>query len=217
MSDRVYKDVRSFGVNGSLNPGAFAKRQFKINAVPTVGQTTTITWNGVTRTYEYTDDASVGANYGRYPNVNLVKVLIGPDISSTHKNLVTAINSNYMTTQGGRDTTIIASETLNGTDSTVLLHSNAKITGSITIGGVAQTNVANTAGAAFDGYSTLTNYKGISVTTGSCSLIIRNDEEGADNAGPPINGLKMVTVTIPTNRILPIETFGCSVACTVYR
>jgi len=219
MSDRVYKDVKTFSANGSLSAGTFAKREFKLTSQPTVGQTVVIVWNGRTRTYTFTDDPSIGADQARFSQLNMTDVLIGSDVTQTQRNLLHAINSNPKTIQGGNDTSITVGEGLDGTDPTVLIYSNVKAAGDIVITASTATtsNVSDTTGVATNGYSTETSYTGISVTVASVDLLIRNDVEDQYNIGPPTNGLRKVTVTLPTNQILPIETFGCSVACTVYR
>ena len=225
MSDRVYKVVKTFGANASLNAGVFAQKEFELDGLPTAGSTISTTWNTKTRTYTFTDDRALGANQKRFAQHDMRYVLIHSEgtveenIIQTHRNLLHAINSNYRAIQGGEDNTLTVGEVLSGThDNAIALASNIKLNGNITIGGSASiSSLATITGVTFAGYTTEEMYTGISVTSANVDLLIRNDIEDQYNVGPPTNGVQEVNVTLPTGVILPIETFGCSAGCTVYR
>lgn len=98
------------------------------------------------------------------------------------------------------------------------IYSNAKIAGSINITGTyGNTRKANNVnGAAVVGHDDGV-WTAIQGTGLEMKLLVRNPASEAYNAGPPVNGLQEITVTLPNNVIVPLETWGCSVDTNLFR
>lgn len=221
MSDRVYKAVHNHAApdGNTADAGKFAEIQFSLTTNPSVGDTIQIVWNGVTRTYTFSDNPNA-ADSRRHHNLNLTEVLIGVNVSETMKNIVTAVHSNSNSVAKGKDDTISIAVIDNPTTA-IQVYSNAKITGSITIGGTASTTTSGSiAGVDMENvYTTGKSYTGFQPHHSTLDVIVRkhgDDTDGYD-VGPAINQLEVVTLSNLDNKtIYPIETFGCSKTCTVY-
>jgi len=221
MSDRVYKAVHNHTANdgNTASAGKFAEIQFSLTINPAVGDTIEITWNGVTRTYTFSDKPDAADNR-RHHNLNLTKVLIGVNTSETMKNIVTAVHSKSNSVAKGKDDTISIAVIDNPTTA-VQVYSNAKITGNITIGGTATTTTTGSVAGVdmLNVYITGKSYTGFQPHHSSLDVIVRKHGDNTDgyNVGPSINQLEVVSLTNLDHKVIyPIETFGCSKTCTVY-
>ena len=219
MSDRLYKEIKTeTAPTGSFTAGKFAEYKGTLSANPSVGGNVSITWNGKTYTFEFSDQKLDSVWYKKFAaKPNMKKVYISDTKEETMKNLHAAIGNYDSIMHAGPDHAFSAAEE----DGVLTLYSHVKLAQSFTVNGL--TVSTNTSGAVPSSYSTDEMYTGISIPGGgnatvTVDLLMRKPSAESYNVGPPVNGLQVVSsVTVPADQILPIETFGCSDACTVYR
>lgn len=198
--DRLYKTAKTS--SNKCNEGKYAKLIFTLSQQPDVSDALVLAWNSVSRTYTFSTSGTSAKHFS--PSAGYT-VQIGSDVNETIANLHTTINSNVHDVTKGKDTTLSTSISGN----VLTIYSNAKLTGNITttsttINSSKYTTSATTGetAQAEDGAP----YTGV-FFNGSCTLLVRNNVEGAYNAGPPVNGLKEISVTLP-NAVVPMEVWG---------
>ena len=211
--DRLYRQAKSH-LAATPSAGQFASAEIDFTSVTiNDGNTISISWNSVSRTYTFKDAPNGITRESFNPPVS-TESQIGATAEQTADNLAATINSNVHTVALGQDTTISAS----ASGAKLLLFSNAKIASSFSLGGTNSLSLSNSvAGLATTNVFPDAPWTGLSCAGGSATLLVRNEESEAYNAGPPVNGLKTITVNLPSNTIIPIEVWGCSIDCTTYK
>ena len=203
--DRLYKTATTS--TNKCTAGAYAKLVFTLTANPDDNDTLKINWNNVTRTYTFSTSGGINTQIFSPPASYTCQ--IGSTVQETVANLQTTIHSNVHDTTLGEDTTISSSVSGN----VITIYSNAKISNNInttgsTIVGSKFTSVPTTGTTAQAEPGA--PYTGVWFS-GPCTLLVRNDVEGAYNAGPPVNGLKTINVALP-NTVVPMEVWGINKA-----
>jgi len=217
--DRVYKQVKA-NTAGTVAAGKYASIDLIVSPaeIPDEGETLTITHSSIVRTYTFSLTSGISTQTINAPVSRTCR--IGSTPRETLNNLVNTIHSNVHDTSLGKDDTIstaVSSPTVTGTGQ-MTIYSNAKIQGDITVGGTWGSTVSgnNTTGEAVSGYNDGV-WTAIQGTGSPMELLIRNPSSKAYNAGPPVNGLKKVIVTLPSDVIIPLETWGCNVVTNLFR
>lgn len=220
---RIYKQVHTH-TGQSVAPGDFAKYKLYLNSGIIHGDTVIISWNGVSRTYEFVDDGT-GVDHVRASTSRpSTKVALDNDLRILTFNLVATIRTNVDHIAAGRDDTILPVVDQDTGGWFIGVYSQAKHTGSINITGTGVNTLlskSSNLGVSPTGtYSTDKGYVGIFVagTYGaevSVDLLMRC-EDTSGVPGAPENNLETVNVKLRAGILYDIETYGCSTNCTVF-
>lgn len=190
--------------------GKYAKRSFTFSRKPAADETLQISWNSVTRTYTFVESPS-GASTQTINHPPTYLCQIGATAEETVANLVNTIHSNVHDTTLGEDTTISTSIE---SPAAITVHSNAKISGTITI--TPSVGTLGSQGSSTAGTDSVEEpgapYSAL-VSNGTITkVLVRDPAASVDgyNAGPPVNQLSEVVVNLPANVVIPLQTWGAT-------
>lgn len=203
-----YKFAKQASTNAP-DAGKFAKRSFTFTQNPSGGNTLEIEWNSVTRTYTFVESPSAGGNAQSINHPATYSCQIGETISNTVENLISTIHSNVHDTTLGQDTTI----STGSSGAQLVVYSNAKIDGDIDFTATGFTGTIGTSIAGEDAtFEPGGPYSALISTSTITRVLVRDDSAGVDgyNAGPPVNQLKVESVTLPANTVIPLQTWGAT-------
>jgi hypothetical protein len=219
----AYRTVKEYG-GVIVAAGEFPARKVQFISNPVDGNSITIVFNGVSRSYTFSEVGGADISFVSPPTT---VCHIGSNIQKTIINLIHTINSTPIDIQVGTDGTI--TPVLSGSENFIVYGNNKITTGpsiQSTIGGFLGATIEHQAGQLQKGaypdvnspngpynnsYSAIC-FGGSGVTNHDL-LVLKEVNGDAYNIGPPKSCMHVITIPLQGGVIHEIQTFGSTSPC----